>query len=217
MLMNDLAGVLLLTLSALFPPPSGADTLTPAAALTERLQSFKTINATFEQVVEDEKGREIQKSQGHVSIQKPNLFRWEIETPFQQVIIAKDKTIWIYDKSLEQATRQSVEDSIGKTPALLLTGNAGEFLKDFAVKRNSPSGTLDWFEVIPKPSKTRENMFSRLLLGFAGNTLKKMMMTDNLDQHSYIFFRNVKLNAPLSKEHFSFTPPAGVDVIDNTP
>lgn len=213
--MNGLAGVLLIALSALFPPPSGADTLTPVAALTERLQSFKTISAEFEQIVEDQNGREIQRSQGHVSIQKPNLFRWEIEAPFQQVIVSKDKILWIYDKNLEQATRRPVKEAIGKTPALLLTGNAKEFLKDFMVKRNNPSGSLDWFEIIPNPSKMSENMFSRLLLGFAGNTLKKMKITDNLDQHSYIVFQNVKLNRLLAKELFSFAPPPGVDVIEN--
>lgn len=215
--MNDLAGVLFIALSTLFSPSSSAETENDVVALTEKLQSFKTLAASFEQVVEDQNGRELQKSQGHVSIQKPNLFRWEIETPFQQVLIAKDKTLWVYDKNLEQATRQSFDAEIGKTPALLLAGNTKEFLKEFTVKRNNPSGTLDWFEVIPKPSKARENIFSRLLLGFAGNTLKKMMMTDNLDQHSYIFFRNIKLNTPLSNELFSFTPPSGVDVIDNTP
>lgn len=183
--------------------------------LANKLHHFKTLAAEFEQVVEDQNGKEIQRSQGRVSIQKPGLFRWEIKKPFQQLLIAKDGALWVYDKALDQATHNPVDAAIGKTPALLLTDNSNDLLKDFNIKRESPSANLDWFAITPKSSPAHESAFERVLLGFDGNSLKKMIIADNLGQHSYIIFRNVRLNTSLPEDLFLFTPPPGVDVIDN--
>lgn len=190
--------------------------VSPATQLTQRLQAFQTFTAEFEQMVLDQNGKEIQKSQGQVAIQKPGLFRWEVKTPFQQILVANDQILWVYDVGLEQATRHLVNNAVSKTPALFLTGRVKELLKTFAVTRETPSANLDWFGITPLQPKTQENIFTQVLLGFEGSMLKAMIIKDELDQSSHILFKNIERNIPISEQLFLFTPPEGIDIIDHT-
>lgn len=188
----------------------------PAAQLGKRLETFQTFIADFEQSVIDQHGKAIQKTDGQVAIQKPGLFRWEVKKPFQQILIANDRILWVYDVGLEQATRERLNDVVSKPPALLLTGRIEELLKTCVVTRETPSVHLDWFGITPLPSKTQENPFTQVLLGFEGAMLKTMIIKDELDQSSHILFKNIERNIPLSEQLFLFTPPEGIDIIDHT-
>src|SRR5690606_37591265 len=74
----------------------------------ESLQRFfdqvDSYTARFEQVVFDEVGEPIQESRGRLWIERPNKFRWNYETPYEQQILSDGERLWVYDKDLQQVT-----------------------------------------------------------------------------------------------------------------
>lgn len=60
----------------------------------------------------------------------------------------------------------------------------------------------------------KDALFESLRVRFKGNQLLQMQLTDTLSQRTDIRFSNVQVNPVLPASQFEFTPPKGVDVID---
>ena len=123
-----LAGVLMTSLGVAAPMvamtqtanAAPADSLQAAKRLNRLLTNTKSMSADFSQTT---KGANSGTFKGSMSVQRPNNFRWETKSPSQQLIVANGSTMWVYDKDLEQATKQTVDSQVGNTPALLLSGD----------------------------------------------------------------------------------------------
>ena len=104
-----------------------ADNLTAAKRLNKLLSNTKSMTANFSQTT---KGANSGTFSGTMSVQRPNNFRWETKSPSEQLIVANGSSMWIYDKDLEQATKQNVDSQVGNTPALLLSGDPSKIDKN---------------------------------------------------------------------------------------
>ena len=87
-------------------------------------QSLQTLRADFVQRVFDERGRVLQTSSGRMVMQKPGKFRWDYQTPAEQVIVADGERLWSYDVGLAQVTVRKLDQALGSTPLALLSGAA---------------------------------------------------------------------------------------------
>ena len=58
-------------------------------------------------------------------------------------------------------------------------------------------------------------MFQKVRMGFKGNTLDTMELHDQLGQITLIRFSRIERNPKLPADAFTFTPPPGVDVIED--
>lgn len=150
-----------------------------------------------------------QKFIGTMQVKRPGQFRWETTSPAKQLIVTSGKTVWIYDPDLEQAVRQNMDEQVGNTPALLLSGQTGTIMKSFRVTQ--PNAGQPYFVLYPK---SEDGVFESLGIRFTNNAPSQMILKDSLGQQTTIIFSNVKLNPSLSSSTFNFTPPKGTDVID---
>lgn len=155
-----------------------------------------------------------QKFVGTMQVKRPGQFRWETTSPAKQLIVTSGKTVWIYDPDLEQAVRQNLDEQVGNTPALLLSGQPGTIMKSFRVTQ--PKAGEPYFVLYPK---SEDGVFESLGIRFTGNSLSQstpsqMILKDSLGQQTTITFSNVKLNPALNSSLFNFTPPKGTDIID---
>ncbi|MBI5447686.1 MAG: outer-membrane lipoprotein carrier protein LolA, partial [Gammaproteobacteria bacterium] len=116
--------------------------------------------------------------------------------------------VWIYDKDLEQATRQKQKPD-NTSPALLLSSPNQRLLQGFTITEIKNTGFL------LKPKKSQDALFSRLLLQFNQDQLQSLKIEDKLGQITLITFSQIKTNLSLPENTFQFTPPSGVDVIEN--
>ena len=185
------------------------------APLDEFLKGLVSLKARFEQVLLDEQGVERERSQGTFYLSRPGRFRWDYESPYRQSIVADGQRVYVYDKDLEQVTVKSLQKALGSTPALLLGGEVN-IEERFVVSRGAPAEGLVWLELGPKdPRAARESGgYAQIRLGFAGSSLKRMDLRDNLNQTTRIEFKNAERNPKLDPSLFTFTPPEGVDVLD---
>lgn len=146
---------------------------------------------------------------GTMQVKRPGQFRWETSSPSKQLIVTSGQTVWIYDPDLEQAVRQKLDEQVGNTPALLLSGQSSSIMKSFRVTQPNPKEA--YFVLYPK---AEDGVFESLGMRFTKSLPSQMILKDSLGQQTTINFKNVKLNPSLKSSAFNFVPPAGTDVID---
>lgn len=179
------------------------------------LESTRTFRAAFVQTLYFKSGKKPQKSAGSIALSRPGKFRWQVEQPFQQLIVGDGRKVWLYDPDLKQVTVKKMVDTLGGTPAAILAGEPGQG-SSLAVGRNfslSAAGERDglvWVEARPKAA---DATFDNVRLGFRGGELAAMEMHDNFGQVTLVEFANVERNPAIGAGLFRFNPPAGVDVI----
>jgi len=187
------------------------------AALDRFLKGLQSLQADFAQTVQDSHEQAIEKSSGTLAIKRPGNFRWDYAKPNAQTIVSDGTRIWLYDPELEQVTIRNVDQTLSGTPAMLLSGDSrsgqdmlhGNFDINHVEQR-------DGMTVINLSPKRADSDFKLVQLALKGDQLVAMSLTDKLSQTTLLQFNKFKRNASLSDSTFKFTPPKGVDVIDNT-
>jgi chaperone LolA len=176
------------------------------------LSSLKTLTAQFAQVVQDKQGQVTDRASGTLSISRPNRFRWDYTQPYAQTIVADGAKLWLYDPDLQQVTVRSLEQGLGATPAMLLSGS-GRVADAFTPGPVETRGDWTWCRLVPK---THGSDFERVSLAFdAKNELVAMELVDKLGQTTTIQFTQLKRDVPVKAQTFVFVPPQGTDVIGN--
>ena len=182
-----------------------------ASRLNQVLLGLTSMQADFAQQTADGKGRILQSQTGTMSVKRPGLFRWETLKPSTQLVTTNGNVLWIYDPELMQATKQQLDTQVGNTPALLLSGDPRKLNESFVISEEKGGKGEQVFLLKPR---AKDALFDHLKVRFKGTQLLQMALADSLGQQTDIRFLNVKVNPTLSNSLFDFTPPKGVDIID---
>jgi len=208
MTVNKILAVLTMTLIA----PVSVLASEGAERLAELLEPLETYVADFEQQILDGSGQRLQEARGRMWLSRPGKFRWEVDAPYEQLVVSAGEEVILYDPDLEQATVQPLDQRVTHTPALLLSGSADELTGSYEVTRQQ-QGVSETFTLVPRNPDT---LFEQLKMTFRGETLDLLQMTDSTGQRTAIAFDNVRVNEPLDDSRFTFEIPAGTDVIRET-
>lgn len=175
--------------------------------LNNLLKNTKSMTASFSQTTKA--GGKSQNFSGTMAVERGNKFRWDTKSPSEQLIVANGSTMWVYDKDLQQVTKQSVSNQVGDAPALLLSGDPNQISRNFTVTQ--PSKGKNYYVLKPKSGSAN---FKDLSISFNGGKPVMMVLNDNIGQTTTIKFSGINLNKKIPASQFSFTPPKGVDVIN---
>jgi len=184
---------------------------TPVMQLKSFLASTASLTADFKQVVLNERGQAEQTSEGEFYLSRPGKFRWSYKKPFIQEIVSSVGKVWFYDADLEQVTIKKLDDSLGATPAMLLSGDI-ELEENFIIQQQGIDEDLLWIKLSPK---NEDSGFKYILIGLSNGVLGGMELSDNFGQLTRIYFSKVKVNPELESSVFEFIAPEGVDIFEN--
>jgi outer membrane lipoprotein carrier protein len=153
-------------------------------------------------------------SSGTFEFQRPDKFRFTYRKPFEQVIVADGKTLWLHDKDLNQVTQQWQSKVLGSTPAALLAASPdlASLRRDFELQELPERDGLQWVQATPK---VKEGQVHSMKAGFRGNELAVLEILDGLGQRSVLTFSGMQINAGVSPEAFRFTPPGNAAMLRN--
>ncbi len=179
--------------------------------LNEFFQRTQSFQADFDQTVRNSRGKILEQSHGNLILSRPDKFILDYQIPVEQQYISNGKTLWIYDVELEQVNIKPLDESLGDSPALLLSSNNNlyKFYRIKNITMNKPDG-LNWIEL---KAMSEDMTFDRVQLAFKDHILMSMRMYDNFGQVTDLKFSNIIVNKPFSSHQFNFVPPADVDVI----
>lgn len=183
-------------------------------SVEQQLKSFlaatHTLRADFKQVSYDRYGNPSQASSGLFYLSRPGKFRWQYQKPFLQEIVSNAGKVWFYDIDLEQVTIKTIDESLGATPALLLSGEVA-LEENFTLSYQGQEQALDWLKLTPK---NPDSGFNYVLIGLSDGRLAGMELSDNFGQLTRIDFENLKINPTLADTMFQLEIPEGVDVLE---
>jgi outer membrane lipoprotein carrier protein len=188
----------------------------PASDLTDLLLNIKTMQADFSQNIQDKSANSIQNSSGQMALERPGKFRWDVQKPQKQLIIANGVRLWIYDPDLEQVTIQSVRGGSGKTPALLLSDKSLTIDKDYDVKVIPALSAIAGLQIFQLTPKDPDDPLNKIKLTFRMKRIQEMQLQDHLGHTTVIRFQNVQTGMALDDKLFKFNPPPNIDVIDES-
>ena len=190
--------------------------MTATAAGLDDLKAFlnttQTATGAFEQKVFS-RGQEekTQAGSGDFAFLRPGCFRWQYRLPFEEEMVSDGKTLWLYDKELEQVTVKQLTAALPATPASLLFGN-NDFSKDFHVKNWATDDGLNWIVATPKDEAST---FAEVRIAFKSALPAKMELKDAFGQETRLTFKDVQKNVPMKAEDFHFVVPKGVEVLED--
>ncbi len=179
--------------------------------LNDFFHRTQSLQADFEQIVVNGRGKILEQSHGNLIISRPDKFILNYQTPVEQKYISNGKTIWIYDVELEQVNIKPLDEQMGDSPALLLSSN-NNIYKSYQVNNVSlrkPDG-LNWVQL---KALNDDMTFERVLLAFKNHILVRMRMYDSFGQTTELKFSNIVVNSPYADDRFDFVPPDDVDII----
>jgi outer membrane lipoprotein carrier protein len=185
-------------------------------SLENFIRNAKTGRADFTQVVtgpaREGQAARSKTSSGTFEFQRPDKFRFTYRKPFEQVIVADGKTLWLHDRDLNQVTQQWQSKVLGSTPAALLAASPdlSTLRKDFDLKELPASNGLEWISATPR---VKEGQLHSMKAGFRGNDLAALEITDGLGQRSVLTFTNMQVNTAIAAETFRFNPPSGTEIV----
>lgn len=195
-------------------PPALAAGSTPANRPgLDRLQNFlervQSMHAAFRQEIVNGDQQVTEEARGHVTLKRPGRFRWDYEQPYQRVVVADGKQLWLYEADLEQVTVRSLGAGLGETPAALLTGER-DILERFEYVSSWSGDELVWVRLKPRSA---DSDFESVAIAFAGDKPAQLELKDRLGQQTRLFLSDVQMNARVADDTFEFKVPDGVDVI----
>lgn len=184
------------------------------AGARDELKTFTTglkgLDGQFTQKVYDGGGKLKETSNGRVALSAPRLFRWEYNKPYEQLIVADGKRVWVYDPDLQQATvrEQGIEEENSPLAALI---DPGKLDKQFNVAETAAQGGVQWLTLTPR--QEGDASFQTARLAFTGGQLVKMEVKDAVGQRTEISFAGWKRNPSFAAGTFKYAPGKGVDVV----
>lgn len=197
-----------LLLLGLVVPQAQADDA--RAAFDRFSKDLRGLDGSFEQRVYDANGHLSEHSTGTIALRTPRQFRWEYLDPFPQLIVADGNHVWIYDPDLEQVNVRIQSHEEQSSPLAVLI-DPDELERQFTVARGGDEDGLDWMVLTPRGEDAQ---FDQARLAFDGaGALARMELDDSLGQKTRVTFSGWERNPDFATDHFSFEPPAGVDVV----
>ena len=186
------------------PSPQGAE------PLDAFLGGVHALTADFKQEVwaGDSADAPLETATGSLSLKRPNRFRWTYAEP-ETTVVSDGKHLKIYDVELEQVTVAPFDDTVGTSPAMLLSGDRN-VREAFDVERTYTLEGLDWVRLVPK---TAGSDFTSVQIGFMGREPRRLELVDGLNHVTRIELVNVVVNPELADETFELEVPDTVDVI----
>jgi len=184
-----------------------------AAGAIDQLKAFsqatRSARGDFQQQLVKQSGQASAPAKGEFAFARPGRFRWEIQSPYQQLIVTDGSKLYFYDKDLKQVTVRQAGDVISATPAAVLFGGA-DLDAAFALTEAGENDGLRWVEAVPKVA---DSGFDRIRVGMREGLPAQMEVKDAFGQVNRFTFTRISRNAAVPDEDFRFTPPPGVDVI----
>lgn len=217
------------TLMALvFPVLAMAAQAVPAADLPdliqERYESLKTFQADFVQELTNVASGEVETREGRIWFRQPSQVRWETSVPEKELLVVGPEYAWDYIEDEELVLKYSVVSLLDSKTILRFISGQANIKEDFVVKSEWPGADevrekwgkgLTVLQLVPKEAEPG------MVLAFIGvepdtGLLRQVMIVDFYGNGNELRLSNVELGIELGEDMFSFEPPEGVQVEDNT-
>ena len=156
----------------------------------------------------------VRETRGHFVFQRPGRFVWDTQKPFEQKLITDGKQLILWDKDLNQATFRPAGQALATTPAAILFGETS-LDQNFDLVEGEERLGMKWVALVPKknPNAKNEPPYTKISVGMSNGLPKALELIDGFGSVVLVTLDKIALNVNLPSNRFTFTPPAGAEVL----
>jgi outer membrane lipoprotein carrier protein len=156
----------------------------------------------------------IENSSGKVLFQKTAKMRWDYQSPEKQLFVMDGKNVWYYQPSQNQVIVSDLQASFkSSVPVSFLLG-LGTLADTFVLQNACRTDVGIMLTLNLKENDDSLDKFY-LLVRHTDYAPLGAKIVDLGGNETSIVFKKLILNQPIKPAEFHFTPPQGLDIIDN--
>jgi outer membrane lipoprotein carrier protein len=199
----------------------GAQSTDPIDRAVAAWAKVKSVRGTFEQTVSNSLTGTSATSHGDYLQERPNRLSIRFRAPDSGAIVSDGKVLWIY---LPASTPGQVVKRAATDRSSVPIDFTGDFLQAPRAKYDIvPIGTktveghaAHGFKVTPKPTTSSAFTTATVWVDDDDSLIREFQGTDSNGVTRNIRITSLEPNATVDRASFTFTPPAGVRVVDQT-
>ncbi len=185
--------------------------------IQSRYEALEGFRAEFDQVLINSVSKERDERAGVLSFEKPAFFRWETRDPEPELLIANEDVVWDYYPDEGVAYKYPVEDLLGSKTMLRFLAGQAELEEDFFITRLSDPETPGMVKLDLTPKEPEPSLVQAYIWVDPGDGLfRRITLVDFYGNENRLVFKSIAVNPTLPEAHFTFDPPADVEIFDNT-
>jgi outer membrane lipoprotein carrier protein len=156
----------------------------------------------------------VRETRGHFVFQRPGRFVWDTQKPYEQKLITDGKQLILWDKDLNQATFRPAGQALSATPAAILFGETS-LDQNFDLVEGEERLGMKWVALVPKknPNAKNDQPYTKISVGMVNGLPRALELLDGLGSVVLVTLDKIQLNVNLPANRFTFTPPAGAEVL----
>lgn len=153
---------------------------------------------------------------GTLELRKPGLMRWAYDTPTGKLFVLDGKFAWFYTPGDAQVTRAPAKqlDDL-RTPLRLLLGHT-QLAKELDHPAIAPAANSS-FTITGTPKAMADRVRLITLTVTPDGAINAMKIEETTGAITAFTFTDQKENLPLPPSDFTFTPPAGIPIVNAAP
>ena len=192
--------------------------------IQKRYETLKTFRCDFVQELTNVASGDVEERRGRIWFRQPSQVRWETLEPEKELLVVGPEYAWDYIEAEQLALKYGVEALLDSKTILRFISGRANLKEDFVVKtewQGADEVRERWgkgFTVLQLLPKEPE---PGMVLAYVGvepesGLLRQVMIVDFYGNGNEVRLSNVRQDIDLSADMFTFIPPAGVQVEDNT-
>jgi outer membrane lipoprotein carrier protein len=192
--------------------------------IQKRYESLKTFRCDFVQELTNVASGDTEQRRGTIWFRQPSQVRWETLEPEKELLVVGPEYAWDYIEAEQLAIKYGVEALLDSKTILRFISGRANLREDFTIKtewQGADTVRERWgkgFTVLQLVPREPEPGMVLAYVGVEPDTglLRQVMIVDFYGNGNEVRLSNVKLDVELAPDMFTFTPPAGTHVEDNT-
>jgi len=204
-----------------------ADSVSPEELpdlIQQRYETLKTFQADFVQELTNVASGEVETRSGRIWFRQPSQVRWETTEPEKELLVLGPEYAWDYIEDDQLALKYSVASLLDSKTILRFISGQANIKEDFVVKtewQGADEVRAKWgkgFTVLQLVPKEAEPGMVLAYIGVEPDTglLRQVMIVDFYGNGNELRLYKVLLDPELTADMFTFVPPEGTQIEDNT-
>ncbi|MCY4358078.1 MAG: outer membrane lipoprotein chaperone LolA [Gammaproteobacteria bacterium] len=184
--------------------------------LKKLLQGFETLSAEVLQLIVESDGGVLEESDILMRLKRPDSFYWETIAPFAELIVTDGQTLWNYQPDLEQVVIEDWDTTDSELAAQLLSGETDGLNSEHTIVQ------LDSGQIVAETSQrfrltplAVDSVYDTITLNFEQGSIQSIHIASKNGQQTVWEFISVQSDPEIRDDLFRFTPPPGIEIIDN--
>ena len=158
--------------------------------------------------------------QGTVSIEKSGRMRWDYAEPETQVLVCDGQIFAMYVAREKQMIVGDARNYLESDITYAFLSGTGKLERDFVVEAmaaTTTGGEVDkqvyHLKLTPKKAHPQVN-FLEIWVNSKTYLVDRLQLVDHFGSVTDLVFSDIRINQAMPADFFSFTPPAGTEIIE---